>query len=73
MNAKRMFRKSLTIAPAEAALRRCDTIAELDEVWDDYCDAFADETPEREHLRRVYDERKYHIGLAYRAAEMMRV
>lgn len=69
----RKFRKSLVVGPAEAALRRADNIAELDEAWEDYCDGFADETPEREFLRSVYDERKYHINLAFRAAKMMRV
>lgn len=69
----RKFRKSLVVGPAETALRRADNIAELDEAWEDYCDGFADETPEREFLRSVYDERKYHINLAFRAAEMMRV
>jgi hypothetical protein len=69
----RQFRKSLTIGPAETALRRAETVDELDQFWDDYCDGFADETPEREHLRRLYDERKYHIEQAFRLAEMMRV
>lgn len=69
----RKFRKSLVVGPAEAALRRAGDIPELDEAWEDYCDGFADESPEREFLRSVYDERKYHIGLAFRAAEMMRV
>lgn len=69
----RKFRKSLVVGPAEAALRRADNIAELDEAWEDYCDGFADETPEREFLRGLYDERKHHMQLAFRAAEMMRV
>ena len=69
----RQFRKSLTIGPAEAALRRASDIPELDEAWEDFCDGFADESPEREHLRSLYDERKYHMQQALRAAEMMRV
>lgn len=60
--ARRQFRKSYVILPAETALRRADTVAELDEAWEDYCDGFADETPEREHLRTVYDERRYHMN-----------
>ena len=71
--ALRQFRKSIVVGPGEAALRRADNVAELDEAWEDYCDGFADETPEREYLRRLYDERKYHINQAFRAAEMMRV
>jgi hypothetical protein len=69
----RQFRKSLTVGPAEAALRRASDLAELDEAWDDYCDGFADESQEREYLRGLYDERKFHMQQAFRAAEMMRV
>lgn len=73
MNDRRMFRKSLLIAPAEQALRRADSLDELDAAWDDFADGFADETLEREQLRSIYDERKYHMQQAFRAAEMMRV
>jgi hypothetical protein len=69
----RQFRKSLTVGPAEAALRRASDIAELDEAWEDYCDGFADESQEREFLRGLYDERKFHMQQSFRAAEMMRV
>ncbi len=69
----RKFRKSLVVGPGEAALRRAETVEELDQFWDDYCGGFADESPEREFLRGVYDERKYHIERAHRVAEMMRV
>jgi hypothetical protein len=72
-SALRQFRKSLVVGPGEAALRRADTLEELDQFWDDYCDGFADESPEREFLRGLYDERKYHMQQALRAAEMMRV
>jgi hypothetical protein len=69
----RQFRKSLTVGPAEAALRRACDIAELDEAWEDYADGFADESQEREYLRGLYDERKFHMQQAFRSAEMMRV
>jgi hypothetical protein len=69
----RQFRKSLVVGPAETALRRASNIPELDEAWEDYCDGFADESKEREHLRGLYDERKFHMQQAFRAAEMMRV
>lgn len=68
----RTFRKSLVCGPGETALRRASTIEELDEAWEDYCDGFADETAEREFLRTVYDERKFHITQAFRLAEIMR-
>lgn len=71
--ALRKFRKSLVVGPAETALRRAETVAELDEAWEDFCSGFADESVEREHLRGLYDERKYHIDRAFRIAEMMRV
>lgn len=71
--AMRQFRKSLTVAPAEAALRRADNQAELDDSWTDYCDGFADETPEREYLRGLYMERKFHFDESARAARLLRV
>ncbi len=71
--AMRQFRKSMVVGPAEAALKRADNQTELDVLWDDYCDGFADESPEREYLRRLYDERRFHFGEAERAARMLRV
>jgi hypothetical protein len=69
----RQFRKSLTVGPAEAALRRASDIPALDEAWEDFCDGFADESAERLFLRGLYDERKFHMQQSFRAAEMMRV
>jgi hypothetical protein len=69
----RQFRKSLVVGPGEAALRRASNIPELDEAWEDYADGFADESQEREYLRGLYDERKFHMQQAFRSAEMMRV
>lgn len=70
---RRQFRKSLVVGPAEAALRRASDLIELDEAWEDYADGFADESAERVYLRGLYDERKFHMQQAFRAAEMMRV
>lgn len=69
----RSFRKSLVVGPGEAALRRASNIEELDEAWEDFCSGFADESQEREFLRGLYDERKFHMQRAFRAADMMRV
>jgi hypothetical protein len=54
MNTRTMFRKSALIAPAEAALRNAATKDELEDCWFDFCDSFADESPERSHLLEVY-------------------
>jgi hypothetical protein len=73
MSARRMFAKSILIAPAEAALNRADSRQELEDAWFDYCDGFADETPERDHLLAIYMGRVKAFKDAERAAEMMRV
>lgn len=54
MNTRTMLRKSELIAPAEAALRNAATKDALEDAWFDYCDSFADETPERKHLLEIY-------------------
>lgn len=54
MNARTMFRKAALVAPAEAALRNAKSKDELEDAWFDYCDSFADETPERKHLLEIY-------------------
>lgn len=71
--AMRQFRKSMVVGPAEAALKRADNLTELDALWEDYCDGFADESPEREYLRKLYDERKFQFDASARAARMLRV
>jgi hypothetical protein len=57
MNTRTALRKSLLIAPAEDALRRAGTQQELEDAWFDFADNFADESPERIHLRAIWDER----------------
>lgn len=57
MNTRTSLRKSLLIAPAEDALRRAETVAELEDSWFDFCAGFADESVERELLIAVYMER----------------
>jgi hypothetical protein len=72
MNTRRMFAKSVLIAPAEDALKRADNQSELDDAWEDYCASFADETPERDYLVAIYMGRVKDFKDAARAAEMMR-
>lgn len=52
----RMFRKSLLIEPAASALRRAETVAELEDCWFDFADGFADDSDERRELLSVYRE-----------------
>jgi hypothetical protein len=73
MTARRMFAKSVLIAPAEEALKRADNQQELEDAWFDFCDGFADETPERDHLLAVYMGRVRDFKDAEAAARMMRV
>ena len=73
MTNRRMFAKSVLIAPAEAALKRADNQMELEDAWFDYCDGFADETPERDHLLAVYMGRVKDFKDAETAARMLRV
>lgn len=73
MSARRMFAKSILIAPAEAALKRADNQVELEDAWFDYCDGFADETPERDHLIAVYMGRVKDFKDAETAARLLRV
>ena len=54
MNTRTMFRKAALIAPAEEALRKAETKDALEDAWFDWCDSFADESPERKHLLEVY-------------------
>lgn len=56
MNTRTALRKSLLISPAEDALRRSDTLAGLDEAWDDFCSGFAGGSPERRQLMSVYHD-----------------
>lgn len=56
MNTRTQLRKSLLIAPAEQALRRAETVAELEDCWFDFADGFADDAPERKQLLAVYLE-----------------
>ncbi len=73
MNTRRMFAKSVLIAPAEDALKRADNQQELEAAWTDYADGFADETPERDHLLAVYMGRAKDFKDAETAARMLRV
>jgi len=73
MNTRRMFAKSVLIAPAEEALKRADNQTELEDAWFNYCDGFADETPERDQLLAVYMGKVKDFKDAARAAEMLRV
>lgn len=72
MNTRRMFAKSVLIAPAEEALRRADNQSELEDAWFNYCDGFADETPERDHLLAIYMGKVKDFKDAARLAEIMR-
>ena len=73
MKLRTSLRKSLLIAPAEDALRRADNQSELEDAWFDFCDGFADETPERDQLLAIYMGRLKDFKDAARAAEMLRV
>lgn len=50
------LRRSIATAPAEDALRRACGIEELDAAWEQHCDAFPDESMEREFLLSVYQD-----------------
>lgn len=54
MNLKPALKLSVEIAPAEAALRRADTVDELQDAWFEHCDDY--NGARRAHLQRVYDE-----------------
>lgn len=73
MHLRTALRKSSVIAPIEAALRACDTQTELEDVWFDMADNFADESPERTALLAVYMERVGVFKRSEAAARMMRV
>lgn len=73
MNTRTAFRKSLLVAPAEDALRRSSDQQDLEDVWFDLCDNFADGSPERKYLLAVYLERVDLFKAAEDAARMLRV
>lgn len=50
------LRKSLLIAPAEEALRKADSLEELQEAWADFCSGFMESSAEYRELLRVYLE-----------------
>lgn len=54
MNTRSALAKSLLIAPAELAMQRCETQAELEDAWFIWADGFADASAERKQLQRVY-------------------
>lgn len=72
MNTRTALRKSVLIAPAEAALRRAETQEELEDAWFDFADGFADESVEREHLYGVYLEQLKAVGHRAKAARYLR-
>lgn len=72
MNPRTMLRKSVLIAPAEAALRRAETRAELEDAWFDYCDGFADGSAECRQLRAVYRDELDRVKRREQAAHYMR-
>lgn len=73
MNTRTALRKSVLVAPAEDALRRASNQPELEDAWFDFCDNFADESPERAHLIAIYMERVGAFKEAERIARMARV
>lgn len=72
MNLLSQLRKSNLIAPAEKALREAKNQDELEDRWFDYADGFADESPERRYLIRVYDDRLRQLR-AEHMARLLRV
>lgn len=51
---KRDLRKSVVIAPIERALECANDQADLEDIWFDLCDGFADDSAERKQLLSVY-------------------
>lgn len=54
MNTRTAFRKSVLIAPIERALECAHDQSDLEDIWFDLCDGFADESAERKQLLAVY-------------------
>jgi hypothetical protein len=73
MNTRTAFRKSVLVAPAEDALRRSSDQQDLEDAWFDFCDNFADDSPERKYLLTIYLERVELFKAAEAAARMLRV
>lgn len=71
MNTRTALAKSLLIAPAELALQRCETQAELEDAWFLWADGFADGSAERRQLQHVYQNQLARIRKREEAAHHM--
>lgn len=58
---------------ASDALRRSESIIELDATWDELCDRYPEESPERVRLLGVYHQVRQRIESAADLANLVRV
>jgi sirohydrochlorin ferrochelatase len=59
-------------AVAADALYAATSVEELQAAWGEHCDEFADETPERARLLKLFDDRLALLKPAERMAKLLR-
>lgn len=73
MNLRTALNKSNLIAPIERALECARDQSDLDDIWSDLCDGFADDSAERKQLLAVYMRVRDRFDKAELMAKMLRV